>query len=282
LLLWHVTRVYPLWYLNRTLGPEDAAVLAAIRQVCTIVVIIATAVVTVVLTVVAKTWESRGPQEADRQWRLSFKTTSLALLLFSLCVALLRRPLVAIFEEHYAVGADIVPACLLMFLLTGNLRFLTIHFHLILKTRWVFVPWGLGAVSSLLLARWLIAPHRLGQVGAGLESIRPWLEPWLNLWPSSGLASAAWAGMLSFWVVTIACLVFLRIEGRRLDRGSVLLVWSPACLCLRSGGLAVALVVLIALALLTPIVFSGQERRELRQRVRNLRPREWLTGQDAD
>lgn len=264
---WQVMVYYPSWHLNKVRGPEVVAVFNAARQIGNLVLIGAMSIVAVIASAVTKTWETRGREAADRQWSLAFRAGGLALFILCAGISLLKREIMPMFGRDYVEGAEILPLQVLFFLLGSHLAFLVIHFQLIEKSRLLVWPWVVGVGANAALAWWLA-----GATPSALQTSRLWetlanpvyfiLRPgWLD---DSGLRAASWCGVLAIGVSLAVCLTLMRIEGRKLDRGSIAIVVVSFLLATRGRILGPATLVVMLLAATTPVFFSVAERAELK------------------
>lgn len=243
--VWQLLQYYPVWFLNKSYGPELTGIFGGVRHLAQFVLVAAIAIATVVMTVVTKTWEARGQEMADRQLSLAYKTV--ILLLFAGCVVLAvgRRYLVSILHPDYHAGADVVPALLAFFLLAANLCFLSIHFNLIEKTRLLFWPWSIGMGCNILFAlRW---------VGPDVPD------------PLQGAANAGVAAML---VALLVCIVLLHAEQRPIGRGEIIVMASTGLLYTTPLVLVVGGLLLLTLAATTSLVVNDAERTSARYYLR--------------
>ncbi len=247
--MWHTLFHYPLWYLQRTNGPEVAAVFAGVRLVTQAVIIAAASITTVLQTSVTRTWESLGHESAGRQLMLAHKAGWL--LILAGCAALIAAgPLIiALFPAGYAPGKAIVAPSVALFAIGAQLLFLTIHFILIEKTRYLFGLWLVGVLGNAAFAAWMIRPE---------------------LSADQALVAAAWCGVLGISVALGGMLIALRIERRPVDAGTLLLIASTYVLALPLAGLLAALGVLALAAVTTPVIFSRDEKRQLWHQARRL------------
>lgn len=250
--LWQGLLVFPLWYLQKTHGPETAAVFAAVRHLGQVVLIAAVAVVTVLQTSITKTWESQGAAAADVRLAVGFKAMALMLLAGCAVLALLAGPLMRMFPDHYALGARILPETLLFFLLAGYLAYLAIHFHLIERTRHLFAPWLAGVVCSVLVGRLLLD----GSIS-----------------DEQALAAAVWTGICGVSAALLVVFILLCMERRPTDVGTWLLLAAAYLLALPAGPAAVVVGVLLLSAWAGPIIFKDHERLWLRGYVADRRRR---------
>ncbi|NLX21536.1 MAG: oligosaccharide flippase family protein [Phycisphaerae bacterium] len=247
--MWHALFYYPLWYLQKTNGPEVTAVFAGVRLITQAVIIAAASITTVLQTSVTRTWESIGHESADRQLGLAHKAAWL--LILAGCAALIAAgPLIiALFPAGYAAGLTIVAPSVALYAIGAQLLFLTIHFILIEKTRYLLVLWLSGALGNAAFATWMIRPE---------------------LTADQALTAAAWSGVLGTGVALVGTLVALWIERRPVEARMLLLIASTYLLALPLPALLVAVGILLLAAGATPMVFSRNERRELRRHARAL------------
>jgi O-antigen/teichoic acid export membrane protein len=263
---WQLLVAYPTLFLNKVHGPEAAAVFEAVRRIGQFILIGAVAVSTVVLSTVVKTWESQGREAARRQLSLAMRGTGLGLLVLCAAVALARNLIVEIYPDGYGTGGAVLPLQLLFFLIGAFLTFLSIHFHLIEKTRSIFWPWAAGVAANVIIAFWLAGPN--------LEMVRQ--HPlWQRLAPATaaifatgfsdpqGLDGAAWCGVMAIAVALIVCLALLLVERCRLDRGSYVVMISAILLAAKPWILAAGMVALLLFAWRSDLVFTSQERDSL-------------------
>lgn len=245
-IMWQTLQYYPMWYLHKMCGQdgEVTAVFGAMRLITQVIIIGAVSIVTVVQTSVTKTWESRGPKAADRRLLVAFKASALLLLLTCLAVAVCRRLIVHLFPAAYADGAPIIPSLLLFFLVGGHLSFLAIHFNLIEKTRYLFIPWVIGVVFNVALGRWMVRP---------------------DLSPPEALQAAAWAGVLGITASLIVSLVLIRVARRPLDAGSWILLIAAYALILPVYVLILVVAGVCLLAAATNVIFIADEKQRMRE-----------------
>lgn len=264
---WQILQYYPAWYLNKIMGNDAVAVFSAVRQVGQFVLLGAVTLVTVVMTSVTRTWESRGVQAADRQLSLAFRGAGVAMLLGCAAISLSRNVIVRLFSASYAAGADILPLQLLFFLIGGNFAFIALHFNLIEKPRLHFLPYAIGVAANFLFGLWFF--------GERFDWLRNtpvwrWLSPLgtklliVGVSDALGLGAASWCGVLAILAALVACLILLRSVGRRLDRGSYIVLASALLLAANDAILIVGAAALVGLIAATDLVFTARERRELR------------------
>jgi len=243
---WQTLQIYPTWYLNKVHGHEAIAVFGGMRTIAQGVLLAATPVITVVMTMVTRAWEVEGREAADRRFRLAFKATVLVLFAGSAVVAALRHPIMRLFPASYGQGAVVAQPLLLFFLLAADLTFLSIQFSLIEKTRLLMWPWAVGVAANVVIAWLWVRP-----AGAGCR---------LSI--SEQLMPTAQGGVVAMAAALVVCLLLLRMERRRVDRGSWVVMAAGFALCLPwQAGLLVATGLLL---LARPLIFTQEEAATLR------------------
>lgn len=270
---WQLLQYYPAWYLNKIMGNEAVAVFGAVRQIGQFVLLAAVTLVTVVMTVVTKTWETRGAKAADSQLSLAFRAAGAMMFVGSAVLALSRDFIIRLFRDDYVLGADILPLQLLFFVIGGFFAFIALHFNLIEKPRLHFLPYAVGVAANILLATWLVGPR-----SAWLQARPEWqaLAPLttavfpVHFSDRLGLGGASWAGVFAIGTALVTCLLILRAEGRRLDRGSYLVLASVLLLATKPGILLAGAVVFVWVAIRTELIFTGPERHELKRYVHDI------------
>ncbi len=264
--MWQVLVWYPGWYLGKVHGHESFAVFSAVRQVGQFILIGAVAVTTVVMTTVTKTWESRGREAAERELSLAFRGTGLGLLVVCAVIALGKELIVRMFAADYVVGAQILPIQAMFFLIGACLAFLAIHFQLMEKTRHMFWPWAVGVAANVAIAWWLTGPSL-----ASVQKLAVWR--WLTPATSAvfttgfsdpqGLGAASWCGVFAIGLALVVCVVLIRTECCRLDRGTYIVIASVLLLSTKAWIMTVGVVALVLLAWRTGLIFTLAERRSL-------------------
>ncbi len=242
--MWQTLQFFPMWYLQKIHGPEITGVFAGVRLITQAVLILAVAIVTVVQTQIFKTWETDGSAQADRQWLLAYK--GCFLLLFTACavIAAAAGPVMHIFPENYARGAGILPEFLLFFLLGGQLSFLAIHFHLIERTRHLFVPWGIGVACSVVAGKYLVLAR---------------------LALPQALYAAILAGVLGMTAALLVALIFIRLERRPFDVGAVVLTTAAYALTAPIYVLLPVAGIILLIAGSTNIMFDAAGKQKIRE-----------------
>lgn len=263
---WQALVYYPTWFLNKVHGHEAVAVFSAVRQIGQFILVGAVAVVTVVVTIVTKTWETRGREAAQRQLSLAFRGTGLGLFVLCAVLALGKDLIIRLFSVEYRAGAEVLPLHLLFFLFGAYLAFLPIHFHLTEKTRHSFWPWAVGVAANMLYAFWLAGPGLPAVRGTALWQ---WSATYLGglvvtgFSGPMGLSNAAWCGVFAIFTALVLCVVLVRAECCKLDRGTFIIIGAAMLLGMNAFLLAAGTFALVVLALRTELIFTTAERRRV-------------------
>lgn len=246
-IMWQTMQYYPMWYLQKVHGPTVTAVFGGVRLLTQMVLVGAMAVIAVVQASVTKTWEAMGRREADHQLLLAHKLSAMLLMVGCAAFALLRAWIMRLFPVSYGAGTAIVSLSLLFFLIGSHLMFLSIHFTLIERARYLFWPWTAGVVVNAVAALVLLKPTQPVPVA---------------------LQAAAWAGVLGVTAALVTSLVLIRAERRPIDAGVwILLLASYALAAGPFIAASVALLVII-MSMTTSLVLSADERVRGREYMR--------------
>jgi O-antigen/teichoic acid export membrane protein len=244
---WQVLLGYPMWYLNKAAGSKVEAVFAGVQTIAQGVVLVASSIVVVVETAVTKTWESQGPAQADRNLLLAYKATTLLLLAGGVTATALAPQILRLFPGQYAAGAPIFRLLILFFLLAGHLLFMGVHFHLIERTRHVFVPWLLGVLGHVVFSAALLRP---------------------GMPPAEAQSAAAWAGIAGMSLALAAALILVVVERRPMDRGLWVLIAAGFALAVPVPWAApVMLGAVLLLTFTTHLILSREQKGRLREQV---------------
>ncbi len=281
---WQVLLTFAAWNLGKKQGHDAMAIFGAVRQLSQFILVAAVALSTVVMTAVIKTWESRGPEAAERQLSLAFRGCGLGLLMGCGVLAVTREWIMLAFRPDYAVAAPTLPLHLLFFLLGAYLAFLPGHFYLREKARMAFWPWAAGVAINVALAAWLVPVAGVASAGAGQPAFRAVSSAasaasivlTAGLEGPFGLGAAAWCAALAMLAATALCAALVRLRCTRLDGGTWIVLASAPLLALRPALLMAGMAILLVLALTTGAIFSRDERRRvaafLRESLRHALP----------
>jgi len=263
---WQALLYYPAWHLKKVHGDDVMAVFSGARQICNIVFVGAVAMSTVVMATITRTWETEGRVAAEKQLSLAFRTVGLGLLLLCGAISLTKHWVIRLLHADYAAGAEIMPLHLLFFLFGGYLAFLPAHFHLRERTRQMLWPWIAGVAISVILAIYLVGPTTGFVAGAEWAQTLDRLLGGVfvvGFLDSSGLAPAAWCGVVGMTAAVGVCVLLVTREHYRLDRGSVIVLVSAFVVAARPWLVATACLLLLALALRGALIFTADERRKV-------------------
>lgn len=251
-MMWHTLQSYPTWYLNKIHGETPTAIFGGIRLLTQVGFLAAMAIITVVTMSVTKSWEAEGQEVANRRYLLAFKATACMLLIVSVVTVMAARPLMWLLPANFARGREVIPLLLLFSMLCAELSFLGIQFTLIEKARLLFYPWAFGVAANVALAAVWVRPATA--------------QPSLSM--SEQLLPSAQAGVVAMTGALAVCLLLLLIRRRPIDRGAWILLAAGFALCLPVWAMVA---VLLVVALLGPsVLFSRDERAEIRRRTGQL------------
>lgn len=250
--IWQTLQYYPMWFLQKTHGPDVTAIFAAVRLITQVVAVGAITIITVVQTSVTRTWETEGPEPADARLMFAYKATAALMLVGCVVFTAASEPIMRIYPAAYRTGINIVPLSLLFFLISAHLSFVAVHFALIEKMRQMFWPWLTGLAANAVAAAWLVAP---------------------SMPASQAIVGAAWAGVVGLSAAMLIAAVLLVRERRPVDAGIAIFWAAMYVLALPVALQAVAVVVLALLTLTSDVVFNRAEKQTLRRAIVGLSKR---------
>jgi len=234
---------YPLWYLQKIQGPDAAAVFAAVRHLTQAVLLLGVAVVTVVAAGVTKTWESQGPDAANRKLQLATKTTGLVMIFGCAVYIAASRWVMRLYDEGYQYGIQVFSLTIVFFLIGSFLAFVNVHFTLIEKTRHLLWAWLFGSIANVAFGYWLIRSDQ-----SSVEA----------------LVATGWTGIAAMTATLLTFVILIRIERRPVDRGTWILVLSSYLFLLPAVQMIVTVAGLGLVITTTHLVLSREEKREVR------------------
>ncbi len=248
---WHVMAYFPVWYLLKRTDADTVGAFHAVRTITQVMQLGAVLLTAVVAANVTRMWEHDGRNAAIPRLTLLTKG-SLLLFLVGAVLLLVARPVVLrLFPASFAQGASAYHPLVLSFLLVGVTGLVAVRLNLLEKPRLVCLAWCVGTVVNFVVSYVLIRPPG--------ES---------TLWPGMGpLPAAAWASVSAVTAAMIVCLVAVRRQHLGVDRSS--LVLTGVCFLIGLGPVVAlpAVVLLVAVAVFTRTVFTGDEWSFIRRRV---------------
>ena len=256
--MWQLLQYWPMWYLSKTGSKELTAVYAGVRVLAQLVMVAAGAITAVVAAVVTRTWETRGREAAEAQLRLTIKGVGLGLLSVCAAAAVCRGWLIGLFPTEYEAGGPILPVLLGNFMVVGMVGLLVVWFGLIEKTVWTLVVYTAGTLCNVWFGLYL-----MGESGRAHE----YGTKFLTVGIDALLPAAAWTGMLAALCAAGICLCILRVIGRRLDVGTVVLPLSALLLGVRCEIMLAGAVLLVLTSWTSVIIFSRDEKELIRTRL---------------
>ncbi|HUW84760.1 MAG TPA: oligosaccharide flippase family protein [Phycisphaerae bacterium] len=253
--MWQLLQYWPMWYLNKAGSKELTAVYAGVRVIAQLVMVAAGAMTAVVAAVVTRTWETRGAEAAEGQLRLAIKTIGLGLLSMCGAASLCRTWLIGLFPAEYEAGGAILPVLLGNFMAVGMVGLLVVWFGLIEKTVCTLAVYAAGTLCNVWFGL-----HFMGAASGAY-----WGQAgFLTVGVGNLLPAAAWTGMLAAVCAAAVCLCILRVVGRPLDAGTVLISLSALLLGLRWEIMLTGAVLLVLTSWASAIILSRDEKQLIR------------------
>ena len=149
----------------------------------------------------------------------------------------------------FQAGEAAYDPLVLFFLLAGILGLVAIRFNLVEKPRWVCLAWLVGAFVNMVVSHAWLVP-----VTAHETSVR-----------ITALSTAAWACVAGVTAALMVCVMVVKRINLSLDPKTTLLMLAAFPLGLGWHYAVPVVVALLAAAWGTPLIFSAQERKELRR-----------------
>jgi len=248
-LAWHAMSYYPMWYLLKVSNGTTVGAFHAVRTITQLTQVGAAMLTAVVAAHVTRVWEHRGRDAAMPRLDLLTKAVLILLLIGATVLSMLRPLIMRLFPASFASGAVAYDALLMFFLLVGVVGLVAVRLNLVEKPRLVLAAWLVGAVVNVFFTHGMVraASHAAGEIQAG------------------ALSSAAWASVSGMLAATIVCIVAARREGLALKFPALALMAAMLSVAL---GWVIALpvaVVLIFVSMKTQIVFSEDDRAQMRR-----------------
>ena len=247
---WTILLAFPLWYLNRTFGPNITGTYSAYFTLLNAVFFLSMPFWSVINIHAVRKWVRAEYDQAKATVELAFRAFSLSLmflcLLLTLCAPLLRR----LFPSDFASGANYVRFLCIPPLLAANFGLIHLLASLLEKPSLRVLALALGTVIVLLAGIFLI--------------------------PQYGIAGAAFSGALGLSSATLAGLLLLLLRRCTLSFPTLLVLACPALLLIPNRLMMIAaFVLLLVLVVFTPLFFAGREKLRLIDSARNLFKSYW-------
>ena len=247
---WTILLAFPLWYLNRTFGPDIAGTYAAYFTLLNAVFFLSMPFWSVMNIHTVRRWVRAEYDQAKATVELAFRAFSLSLLfvclLLTLCAPLLRL----LFPAGFASGASYVRFLCVPPLLAANFGLIHLLAALLEKPSLRVLALAFGTVIVLMTGLFLI--------------------------PQYGITGAALAGALGLGSATVAGLFLLLLRRCTVSLPTHLVLACPALLLIPNRLLMIiAFGLLLTLVVFTPLFFAAPEKLRLIDSARGLFKRYW-------
>ena len=245
--LWSWAIYVSFWLTSKICGTALGGVYHAFLSLGQPVLFVADAIWAVLFTHVAKRWETGQRATALVILETAYKAVSMAMLTLTLVVVATAPVWVRILPQRFRAGEELLP---------GLFMFFQVVIHLALMS--VLAKLHERPIVIALAALWAVA----GNVLLALS--------WLPLYGPRGAALAAGVGgYVGSGLVTGAYLLLCRV---RLAWSTYFVIACPAILLLPVWLAAAAWACVVAVAILTPLMFDAPQKELLISFVRGLNP----------
>jgi O-antigen/teichoic acid export membrane protein len=233
--VWQTWQIYSLWHLTKFDSAHDGDILAAARLLGQLILVVASALSSVVLTHVCTIWEKGEHKSAFFLHDLYTKVIMLSLLSAAMLLVILRDPLAWIFPAKFGEVSSVLPSVVTYYQLSAMLSFLAIQFVMLEKMRQILWPWLAGLIGNILLAIWMIHGEQ-------------------------ALIGAADAASLSTLPAIGIAILILRVEGGSISKGLILVTFASGILLLPSWLAIPAFGMLIGWAIAGKTLFTPEQK----------------------
>lgn len=239
-ILWLVAQHVSLYLTNRRYGKEEAAVFSAFLQLSQGVLLVSASAFAVVFAHVARRWEAVSRSAAMATLQTAYKAVTVAMMAATILILATGPWWVGVLPVKFYQGLALLGGLLMFFQSVSNLSLLT-------------------SVARLREQPIVIALAALAG-GAANVALALWWVPRFDCGPS-GAAWAAGVGMMAGG--TAVMVVYFLVAGVRIQPITYLLMACPLLLLLPAWAAAAVWAVVILAALVTPLLFDRDEKRNL-------------------
>jgi O-antigen/teichoic acid export membrane protein len=243
-ILWIAAQQISLVVTNRSYGKEDAGVFNAFLQLSQGVLLVSNSAFAVVFAHVARRWEAFSRDAAMRTLETAYKAVTIAMMAMTIAILATGPWWVRVLPAKYHQGLALLGGLLMFFQGVSNLALLTSVARLRDRPIVIAVAALAGGAANTLLALWWTPVH--------------------------GPAGAAWAagvGMMAGG--TTVTLVYFLAAHVRLQPVTYLLMVCSLLLLLPIWAAAAVWAAVVLAALVSPLLFARQEKRDLAHVVSN-------------
>lgn len=235
---WLILLAFPLWYLNRTLGPGITGTYSAYFTLLNAVFFLSMPFWSVMNIHAVRQWVRKECDQAKATVQLAFRSFSLALLFLCLLLTFSSPLLRLIFPSSFASGAEYVRLLCITPLLAANFGLIHLLAALLEKPSLRVLALACGTVFTLLAGLFLI--------------------------PQYAIAGAALSGALGLSAATFIGLLLLLLRRCAVSPATLLVLLCPALLLIPSYLLLLGIfLLLLALIVFTPLFFNAREKLRL-------------------
>ena len=235
---WRLLLAFPLWYLNRKVGPGTTGIYWAYFRLIQSIFFLSVPFWSVMNVHAVRSWVQARYEQTRSTVEVAFRAFSLLLLtlclVFTLAAPLLRH----LFPADFAPGAHYVRLLCLPALLAANFGLVHLLTHLLERPSLRVLALAFGTVVLLISGYVLI--------------------------PQYGITGAALSGALGLAVATFLGLIMVSSRRYSLSVPSWIVLFCPALLLIRNHYILVAsFIALILVVISSPLFFSASEKRYL-------------------
>ncbi len=245
--LWHALSYYPMWHLLKVSDGRTVGTFHAVRMVAQFVQIGGVVLTAVVAANVNRLWEHEGRDAALPHLTLLTKACLVSLIAGATVLSLARPVVMRLFPSTFAEGEAAYDPLVLFFLLVGIVGLVAVRLNLLEKPRLVCFAWLAGVVVNVAASYALL----------GSFADTGWTA-------RSALSSTAWANVAGAATAMIVCVGLVRRERLALDAPTGVLIVAAFSVGLGWPAAVVVLILVIATAFATDLLFSPRERATLR------------------
>jgi len=247
---WLLLLAFPLWYLNRKVGPGAAGIYSAYFTLVNSVFVLSVPFWSVMNIHVVCQWVQAQYDQARSTVEVGFRALSLVLLTICLVFTLAAPLLRYIFPVDFAAGAQYVRLLCLPALLAANFGLVHLLAQVLERPALRVLALALGTVVLLISGCFLI--------------------------PAYGITGAALSGALGLAVASILGLAMLASRRCYLSAASWIVLACPALLLISNHYLLIgSFIVLILLVVFSSLFFSVEDKRRLIVFLRDAFKRYW-------
>ena len=253
---WRLLFIFPLWYLNRTQGPEVAGTYSAYFRLTNAVFFLSVPFWSVMNIHAVRHWVQAKYALARSTVEVGFKACSLFLLLLCMVFTLAGPVLSKLFPSGFSAGAEQVRFICMPVILAVNFGLVHLLAHLLERPGLRVLSLSVGAGVLLLVGYFVI--------------------------PVYGMTGAALSAALGLGVAIVLGLVMLASRRCYVSLSTWMVLACPLLLLISNYHILIAaFIALIVLALVSPLFFLAEDKRRLYKYCMETFSRYWPKGSRA-